>query len=83
MNAFKVKQKRIPFRIWRNVFEDAQIYVLPEKANLYGAIIYTWYWMHVKNGNYIIHHTSGDEYDVIVQNHKELSKFVETINMMK
>lgn len=48
-----------------------------------GAIIFTWYWMHEKNKNTIIQHTTGDSYDVIARNHEELKKFVETINMMR
>lgn len=73
---------QISFNTRRNFEDEPRSYILPEKGSLYGAIIFTWYWMHVKNKNTIIQHTEGDTYEVVAHNHKELKKFVETINMV-
>ena len=68
----------------RRIFSDEPLsYILPSNASLYGAIIFTWYWMHGKNENTVIQHTKGDSYEVISKNYEELKKFVETINMMR
>ena len=80
---FKEKFEQIKFSSRHDFPDEPRSYILPNKANLYGAIIFTWYWMHEKNKNTIIQHTTGDSYDVIARNHEELKKFVETINMMR
>ncbi len=80
---FKEKFEQIPFGSRRNLSDEPLCYILPSKASLYGAIIFTWYWMHGKNKNTIVLYTKGDSYEVISQNNKELKKFVETINMMR
>lgn len=77
------KIKQISFSRGHNFPDEPRSYILPSKANLYGAIIFTWYWMHGRNQNTIIQHTNGDSYEVIAHNHEELKKFVETINMMR
>ena len=79
---FKEKFEQIPFGSRRNLSDEPLCYILPSKASLYGAIIFTWYWMHGKNKNTVIYY-KGDSYEVISQNHVELKKFVETINMMR
>lgn len=79
---FKEKFEQIPFGSQPNFSDESLYYILPSKASLYGAIIFTWYWMHGKNKNTVIYY-KGDSYEVISQNHVELKKFVETINMMR
>ena len=80
---FKKKFEQIAFTSRHDFSDEPRCYILPNKASLYGAIIFTWYWMHEKNRNTVIQHTRGDSYDVISQNYEELKKFVETINMMR
>lgn len=80
---FKEKFEQILVGSQSNFYDESLCYILLSKASLYGAIIYTWYWMHGKNKNTVIDHTKGDSYEVISQNYKELKKFVETINMMR
>lgn len=80
---FKEKFEQISFTTRRNFEDEPRSYVLPTKGNLYGAIIFTWYWMHEKNKNTIIQHVEGDSYDVISRNHENLKKFVETLDMMR
>jgi len=80
---FKEKFEQLSFKSYHNFPDEPRSYILPNKASLYGAIIFTWYWMHEKNKNAVIQHTTGDSYDVICRNHEELKKFVETISMMR
>lgn len=61
---------------------DPKTYILKDAASLYGAIIFTWYWMHKKNQRTIIQHAINDVYEPISKNYKELKKFAETIKMM-
>lgn len=80
---FKAKFEDIYFRQVQGFPDEATHYLLPNYANLYGAILYTWYWMHKTHPRAVIVHTKGDEYEVIAANHKELIKFAETIKMIK
>lgn len=80
---FKEKFEQIPFSNERSYSGEVLCYILPSKASLYGAIIFTWYWMHGKNKNTIIQYKKGTSYEMIAHNHEELKKFVETINMMR
>lgn len=80
---FKEKFEQISFGRRHSFSDEPLCYILPSKASLYGAVIFTWYWMHGKNENAIIQHTKGDSYEVISENYEELKKFVETINMMR
>ena len=80
---FKEKFEQILVGSQSNFYDESLCYILLSKASLYGAIIYTWYWMHGKNKNTVIKHTKGDSYEVISPNYVELKKFVETINMMR
>ena len=57
-------------------------YTLPQKENLYGAIIYTWYWMHKPNKSFVFACEEHSVYEPIVKNHEELKKYVETIKMI-
>ena len=58
-------------------------YDLPKEPNLYGAMAFTWYWMHKQNMNYVIRHTPKDVYTSIANNHKELKRFAEMIWLIK
>lgn len=80
---FKEKFGNIYFS-QRHGFSDEPVsYILPDHADLYGAILFTWYWMHKKHPRIIFRHTQGDAYEPIAKNYEELKKFVETIRMMK
>lgn len=80
-NFFQEKFKQICFDNGNVFSNEPQLYIYPNIANLYGAIIFTWCRMH-KRKNAIIKHTTGDVYEAISRNHEELSKFVETITIM-
>lgn len=82
-NFFKEKFEQINFSISRDFSHQPICYFLPSEGSLYGAIIFTWYWIHEKDKNIIINHTPGDSYEVISKNYNELKKFIETIQMMK
>lgn len=79
---FSSKFENINFSHYYRFSGDPKFYVLPKGANLYGAILYTWYWMHTKSEYYIIQHTVDDVYEPVANNHKELKKFAETIKTM-
>lgn len=79
---FKEKFEQISLGRRQNFSDEPIYYILPKAANLYGAIIFTWYWMHEKNKSIIIQHTQGDAYEVISHNCVELEKFVQTINII-
>lgn len=81
--TFKEKINGIGFKQQRRFSDEPMCYVLPASASLYGAIVFTWYWMHKKSTRYVIQHKKGDVYESISNNHEELKKFVETIFMMK
>lgn len=90
------RQKRQPVfaDFFKNKFENIKFervfvypgepssYVLPEDVNLYGIIIYTWYWMHKKKTSFIIQCRQHSVYDPIKKNYEELKKYAETIKMI-
>lgn len=80
---FKEKLEDIYFRQRHGFSGDPVCYLLPNHANLYCAIIYTWYRMHKKHPRAIIQRTPEDEYEAIKDNYLELTKFAETIKMLK
>lgn len=80
---FKEKFESIELKYTNDRFNDILKLLLPPTANLYGAILFTWYWMHEKNTLNVIRHTEGDVYEAISENYKELKKFAETIRMIK
>lgn len=82
-NFFKEKFEQIPFTRQHSFPDEPVVFVLPSKGSLYGAIIFTWYWLHNKDRTTVIKHTKGDSYEVVSQNYKELKRFVETIDMMR
>lgn len=59
------------------------VHRLPGQPYLYGAILFTWYWMHPLNTGYVIKRAQGDAYEAILNNGEELKKFVETIKLIK
>ena len=79
---FKEKFESIHFRRGHSFSDEAAVYVLPQNANLYAAIIFTWCWMHSKR-SVAFQHTTGDVYSTISNNHKDLLRFAEFINMMQ
>ena len=79
---FKEKFEAIYFRTGHSFSGESTAYVLPQNATLYGAIIFTWCWMHSKR-SVAIKHTTGDVYSTIENNHTELLKFAEFINLMQ
>ena len=80
---FKDKFNSIEFTYNHDGFKNILKLLLPPTANLYGAILFTWYWMHVKNTLSVIQHSEGDVYEPISKNYEELKKFAETIRMIK
>lgn len=76
---FKEKFESLNFTIQQNFPDDPRIYILPERASLYGAIIFTWYWMHKRNADFIIHYKPDSVYKAISKNHEELKKYAEVI----
>ncbi len=79
---FKEKFEMISFRHSHSFSGEAPKYVLPDKPSLYGALIFTWCWMHSKR-SVVFQHTTGDAYTPISDNSKDLIKFAEMINLMQ
>ena len=79
---FKDKFESINLRSGHSFPDEPSKYVLPEKANLYGAILFSWSWMHSKR-LVSIQHTQDDVYTIISKNHKELIRFAEIIKLMQ
>ena len=77
---FELKFKNIYFRIGGSA--SITSYILPETPNLYGAIIFCWYWMHKVSNSVLIQKNNGSLYDKINNNPEELKKFAEMIKMM-
>lgn len=79
---YKEKFEDINLRTVHSFPDESKKYSLPSKPSLYGAILFTWCWMHSKR-SVLIQHTEGDAYSIIANNHEELIKFAEMIYMMK
>ena len=79
---FKEKFELINFRRSHSFSGEPEKYVLPQNPTLYGAIIFSWCWMHSKK-SVVFHHTTGDAYSPVCNNYKELLKFAEMINLMQ
>lgn len=82
-NFFKNKFENIKVGMTRDMVTDSMVYVLPENPNLYAAILFTWYWLHKSNRNYIIRINKDGVNEPISNNHNELKKFIEFIRMIK
>lgn len=80
---FKEEFENIAFRRQQIFPEDGISYLLPEKANLYGAIILTWYWLHKKNSKIIFQYTTNSVYTPIANNHVDLKKYAEMLRIIK
>lgn len=79
---FKERFQEIHFTHTVNLSNDATAYVLPQQANLYGAILFTWCQMHPENQTIVFRYIIGGVYEVISKNHEELKKYAEMIRMM-
>ena len=79
---FKEKFKLINFSRSHSFPDEIPKYELPAKPTLYGALLFTWCWMHNKRSVAFLH-TKGDAYTPISNNHKDLLKFAEMINLMQ
>lgn len=79
---FKEKLELISFGQSHSFPDETPKYVLPAKPTLYGALLFTWCWMHSKR-SVAFQHTTGDAYTPISDNHKDLLKFAEMINLMQ
>lgn len=63
--------------------ENDKIYLeLQNKDELYGAIFFSWCGLHKINKFDVIQYAKNEVCEPILQNHKELKKFAETIKMM-
>lgn len=80
--SFKEKFEMINFRRGHSFPDETPKYALPNTPSLYGAIIFTWCWMHSKR-SVAFQHTTGDVYSPVSDNCKELLKFAEMINLMQ
>lgn len=67
---FKIKLENVNFTISNS--NSINAFILPNKANLYGAIIFSWYWVHTVNQNSLIQKYNGSINDVITNNPEEL-----------
>jgi len=78
---FKEKFEILDLRVVNSFQDEPQKWLLPPKPDLYGAILYTWCWMHSKR-SVSIQHITNDVYSIISDNHKELMEFAELIKLM-
>ena len=79
---FKQKFEKIEFKYDIRFSDDPKSYILPDHANLYGAILFTWFWMHTQHKQSIIQYIKSGIYESISQNYVELKKFAEMIRMI-
>lgn len=54
VNFFAEKFKKMNFVLQKNFDETKKFYVLPQKVGLYGAILYSWYWLHEPNPTVVV-----------------------------
>ena len=52
-------------------------------GSLYGAIIFTWYWLHKKNPKVVFQYTKNSVYKAIADNHEDLKKYAEMLKIIK
>lgn len=79
---FKEKFEKLKLERDIDYPNGTDIYILPECSDLYGAILFTWYWMHEKSHNNIIQYRRNGQYESISKNYEELKKYAEMIKMM-
>lgn len=79
---FKTKFKSITSIQCEYSENDKICLELQNKDELYGAILFSWCGLHKINNFYVIQYAKNEACKPILQNHKELKKFAETIKMM-
>lgn len=79
---FKEKFELLELRRNHSFPDEKPKYALSNRPSLYGAILFTWCWMHSKR-SVVFLHTTGDAYTPIADNCKELLKFAEMIHLMQ
>lgn len=80
---FKEQFENIAYRRQQGFSDEPIAYILPKKANLYGAIIFTWCWMHPRHSKIIFQCTEDSEYAPIIKNHEELMKYAEMLRIIR
>ena len=75
----KQKMSEVSF-LHRNLREAS--YILPNSYTLYGAIAYTWYWMHTKNDSFGFQYNIGSVNDKISKNYVEVKRYAEVLRML-
>ena len=83
---FKEKLDKIQFGVSYNT-PNQKAYVLPalnpgQPASLYGAILFSWYWLHNKHSGILIQNIHGDGYEPVSNSTVLLKKFAETLNVI-
>lgn len=79
---FTEKFKKMDFVLQKNFDETIKFYVLPQKVGLYGAILYSWYWLHEPNPSVVVQMENSFFYSPVLKGYEELKKFAEMIKMM-
>lgn len=79
---FKEKFENLRFEYREGFSGEPVRRILTGTVGLYGAIIYTWYWMHKKHNSVVYSYYQGEKYEIIANNHNELKKFAEMMKMM-
>ena len=79
---FKEKFENLRFEYREGFSGEPVRRILTGTVSLYGAIIYTWYWMHKKHDSVVYSYYQGEKYEIIANNHNELKKFAEMMKMM-
>lgn len=79
---FTEKFKKMDFVLQKNFDETIKFYVLPQKVGLYGAILYSWYWLHEPNPSVVVQMENSFFYSPVLKEFEELKKFAEMIKMM-
>lgn len=79
---FEKKFEEVGFNHKQDWVNDAAVYVLPERRNLYGAIIYTWYWMHSKRSGVVFQYNINGVNEPIAKNYEDLKRFAASINLI-
>lgn len=79
---FSEKFKMINFVLHSNIENTTKFYILRQKVGLYGAILYSWYWLHEPNPSVVVQMESSFFYSPVLKGYEELKKFAEMLKMM-
>lgn len=79
---FAEKFKKIKYGLRSNYNDTTKFYILPAKVGLYGAILYSWYWLHEPNPSVVVQMEQSFFYNPVLKGYEELKKFAEMIKMM-